>query len=112
MATNKQTITKEMLENLGIISINIEKKEITRWNKRNTKQIVTKMTPSEQHNSKVNANKVSYKHYICCIRGKTYSFSNLVYAWFVGPIPSGFLIDHINGNTDDNRPDNLRLYTQ
>ena len=111
MATNKQALTHKKLEELGVVSVDFNNKIVTRYNARGTKLLSTNATVSKQKNSKINEDKISYIHYICCIRGKTYSFSNIVYAWYVGPIPSGFLIDHINGNTEDNNPDNLRLYT-
>lgn len=43
------------------------------------------------------------------IRGKKYLAHRLVYEAFVGPIPKGFEIDHINTNPSDNRIENLRL---
>lgn len=111
MATNKQALTRKKLEELGVISVDFDNKIVTRYNSRGTKVLQTKATKSPQKNSKRYEDKISYTHYICCIRGKTYSFSNIVYAWYVGIIPAGFLIDHINGDTSDNKPDNLRLYT-
>lgn len=33
----------------------------------------------------------------------------LVYEAFVGPIPEGFVIDHINDTKDDNRLENLQM---
>ena len=36
----------------------------------------------------------------------------LVYEAFVGAIPNGMQIDHINGVHHDNRPENLRCVTQ
>lgn len=112
MATNKQILSKQILQELGVISVDLETEIISRYNKRGNKILSTKPTISAQKNSKKCPNKVSYNHRIVCIRGKTYSYSNIVYAWFVGPIPSGFLIDHIDGNTSNNNPNNLRLYTQ
>lgn len=111
MAINKQLLNKQILQELGVISVDLETEIISRYNARGNKVLQTKPTVSQQKNSKKHEDKVSYKHRIVCIRGKTYSYSNIVYAWFVGPIPAGFLIDHINGKTDDNRPENLRLYT-
>lgn len=46
------------------------------------------------------------------IRGKTYSVHILIYKTFVGEIPAGMVLDHINGIRDDNRLENLRCVTQ
>lgn len=36
----------------------------------------------------------------------------IVYQTFVGPIPDGWVIDHINGDKSDNRLENLQCITQ
>lgn len=46
------------------------------------------------------------------IKGKSYSFHILIYNTFIGEIPKGLVIDHINGIRDDNRLSNLRCVTQ
>lgn len=46
------------------------------------------------------------------IKGKAYSMHRLVYKTFIGPIPQGMVIDHINGIKDDNRLENLRCISQ
>lgn len=46
------------------------------------------------------------------IQGKSYSIHILIYETFVGKIPRGYVIDHINGIRDDNRLENLRCVTQ
>lgn len=46
------------------------------------------------------------------IKGKAYSIHRLVYETFIGPIPQGMVIDHINGIKDDNRLENLRCISQ
>lgn len=43
------------------------------------------------------------------LQGKTYGVHLLVWRAFVGEIPKGLQIDHINGIRDDNRLENLRL---
>lgn len=37
--------------------------------------------------------------------------AKLVYEAFVGPVPEGMEIDHLNGNNTDNRLENLRICT-
>lgn len=46
------------------------------------------------------------------IKGKSYSFHILIYNTFIGEIPKGYVLDHINGIRDDNRLVNLRCVTQ
>jgi len=42
---------------------------------------------------------------------KNFPFHRVLYELFVGPIPDGCHIDHINGNRFDNRVENLRVTT-
>ena len=45
------------------------------------------------------------------INGKQYQVQRLVAQTFIGPIPDGCQIDHINRNRQDNRCENLRITT-
>ena len=49
----------------------------------------------------------------CRIRykGKTFQAHRVIFETFVGKIPQGYEIDHINTVSDDNRLENLRLVT-
>lgn len=42
----------------------------------------------------------------------TIAIHRLVYAAFTGPIPEGHHIDHIDGNKDNNKPNNLRALSR
>lgn len=46
------------------------------------------------------------------INGHYYSIHRLIYETFIGPIPEGMYIDHIDGNRKNNSLTNLRLVTQ
>lgn len=46
------------------------------------------------------------------VKNKSYSLHILIYNTFVGEIPPGYVLDHINGIRDDNRLCNLRCVTQ
>ena len=46
------------------------------------------------------------------IKGKNYSIHRLVWEAFNGEIPSGYYVDHIDGNRANNSISNLRIVTQ
>ena len=48
---------------------------------------------------------------VVTVNSKTHKLHRIIWNMFVGPIPKGFYIDHINGNKIDNRIENLRLAT-
>ena len=45
-------------------------------------------------------------------KSKIYSIHRIIWEMFNGPIPTGMVIDHMNGNPWDNRIENLRVVTQ
>lgn len=81
------------------------------WRKNSNKEPIKKrITITEavcKH--KYSADKV-YLKITFSVGGKVYSIplSRVIYAWFNGPIGQGEVIDHINNNSFDNRPENLQ----
>jgi hypothetical protein len=63
---------------------------------------------------KFGVNTPGYKYINLRIDGRTdnFSISRLVYEAFVGPIPKGEVVDHINSDKHDNRVENLRILTK
>lgn len=41
-----------------------------------------------------------------------HSLAGKMHRFIMGKVPKGYIVDHINGNTLDNRKDNLRVITQ
>ena len=72
-------------------------------------------TPTTSANSKSpnNSNRkqryLQYKHALG--KDKHILVSHAVYLAWVGPIPDGYVIDHLNGVTTDNRAENLEAIT-
>ena len=110
-------LTKQELLDAGFTSIEYidnQWRVFRRWRKNNSKEKVDteiKVTLAcGKHKYRPN----KYYHKI------TYSFnrkviniplSRFIYVWFNGDIPDGFVVDHINNDSFDNRPENLQLLT-
>ena len=45
------------------------------------------------------------------VLGKKYRRSRVIYSLCKGPIPDGYVVDHIDGNRSNDHPDNLRVCT-
>jgi hypothetical protein len=50
-------------------------------------------------------------HILVAVGGRQYMAHRIIWHMMIGDIPEGMSIDHINGNSSDNRLQNLRLAT-
>lgn len=113
-------LTKQDLEDMGIVNVTFipENNEwiIERdWFRNNSKTIkdhaVLKVsTIVKEH--KYGQTKIYPKVQFNC-KGKTYAIplSRFAYAWFIGDIPDGYVIDHIDNDPFNNSIDNLQMLT-
>ena len=113
-------LTRAMLEEYGITNIywDCDNNEwwINRfWYKNHSKdkhhyrvEITNACRPHKYTPKKVYP-KVTFS-YKC--KNKSITLSRLLYAWFKGDIPEGYVVDHIDNNPWNNSLDNLQLLTQ
>lgn len=110
-------LSRETLENAGIIGVelNNDKWIIRRlWYKNKSKykveSIISVTLARGKH--KYRPDKY-YPKVTFCVRQKVYNIplSRLIYVWFKGDIPDGYVVDHIDNNSFNNYPDNLQLLT-
>ena len=110
-------LTKQELLDAGFTSVEYidnQWRVFRRWRKNSSKEKIDteiKVTLAcGKHKYRPN----KYYHKI------TYSFnrkainiplSRFIYVWFKGDIPDGYVVDHINNDSFDNRPENLQLLT-
>ena len=104
-------LTKEWLKSAGIeLKMEDGKTVPTVYHTRRGKTV--KIKPCLNTQQKKFGKPMSY--YIIClsVNGKSFttSFARLVYVWYHGDIPEGWWdVDHIDNDTLNNSPDNLRL---
>ena len=63
-----------------------------------------------QGKKKKNGNTRDY--YGITYKGKILSLASILYAWFIGPIEPGYVVDHIDNNNRNNDLSNLQLLTR
>ena len=120
MAYCKDDLTREKLEEMGITDVYWDEDNQDWWINRYWYKTSPK---GEYRHIKVGICRSVRKHkYVpdkCYpivnfnYKGKmmSYSLSKFLYAWFKGPVPAGYVVDHRNNNPFDNSLDNLQLLT-
>ena len=113
-------LTKQQLSDWGIIAIiydpiNNEWQIFRHWYKNNSKQkILTIIKPSLAVGKHKYRPDKEYLKVSFSVRGEgSYSIplSRLVYTWYNGDIPDGYVVDHADNNSFNNNPKNLQLFT-
>lgn len=111
-------LTKQELVDVGITSVSVNFAGdwvIHRyWYKNKSKEktnIILKVSLAEGKH-KYRPNKY-YPIVTFCAEQRRYTIplSRLVYVWFKGDIPDGYVVDHIDNNSYNNMPQNLQLLT-
>ena len=110
-------LTKQELLDAGFTSveyINDQWRVFRYWRKNNSKEKIHTEISITLACGKHKYRPDKYYHKI------TYSFnrkviniplSRFIYVWFKGDIPDGYIIEHIDGNSFNNSPENLQLIT-
>lgn len=115
-----KSLTKEMLEEYGITSI----KYVEETNSWEIKRLWFKNRSKNKQETTVKVLDAVCRHKFT--KDKYYPIVNfsynskmislplarIIYAWFKGPIEDGFVIDHIDNNPYNNKPENLQKITQ
>ena len=119
----KETLTKKMLEDWGFVDASSEdgiRWRLTReWYGKGLpgsgerKKVVKEITPSLITRTHPYGNDKSYYGVAFSVGGRseTMTLARFVYAWFVGDVPAGMQVDHIDNDPLNNDPANLRLVT-
>ena len=106
-----RALTKKMIEEMGVrLEIGEDKANPTVL--RTRKGVTRKIKPCPYTINRIFGKPMTYMYVGWSYNGKaqSFSYSRVVYAWFNGDIPAGdYDIDHIDNNTLNNNPENLRL---
>ena len=112
-----KSLTKQELLDAGFTSVEYidnQWRVFRRWRKNSSKNKIDTEIKVTLACGKHKYRPDKYYHKI------TYSFnrkvvniplSRFIYVWFKGDIPDGYVVDHINNDSFDNRPENLQLLT-
>lgn len=111
-------LTKQELIDIGIIDVKEEPNgswSILRyWYKNNSKakELKTISITLARGKHKYRPDKY-YQKITFCVKQRVYniSLSRLVYVWYKGDIPDGYVVDHIDNDSFNNKPDNLQILT-
>ncbi len=113
-------LTRQDLEDYGIIDIrwdiNTNNWAITRkWYKNNSKSkgtlytlVVGEAITKHKYTKDKSYPKVSFSYKN---RAVAIPLSRVIYVWFMGDIPDGYVVDHIDNNPYNTQLNNLRIMT-
>ena len=112
-------LTKQELQDAGIMNVYYNNStnawEIIRyWYKNNckTKDFTKVSITMARGKHKYRPDKY-YPKVTFCVKQKRHNIplSRLIYVWFKGDIPDGYVVDHIDNNSLNNDPTNLQILT-
>ena len=113
-------LTKEMLQEHGIYAIYWDEDSNEwwidcYWHNNNVKEYTHKSVNIYRavKDHKYSGKNKGYKIAGWSVKCKPYCFplARIIYAWFNGEVPEGFVVDHIDNDPDNNKLSNLQLLT-
>ena len=106
MALRKYELSKQILEenNYGVIGLDVYSY------KRGERKLKPQIFGPDHKYGK----SCEYVFYHLNLSGKIYQVGlhNIIYAWYKGEVPLDYEVDHLDGDTFNNSPENLELVTR